>query len=113
MKKAKLVPTVRDIDIEHDQIIGIFEIGKYCPGPKKPSRSASWRWMGVGIQIPGTDERVKLPWVKLSGVRCTSVESLMAFLRVANGRPAEPAASPSQRRVSAVSAGKVLESAGA
>ena len=75
-----------DIDIDSETIIGLFEVPQHCPGPRKPTRATVFRWVFQGLRIAGTDERVKLPSVKLNGIRCTSIEGVSRFLRAANGQ---------------------------
>ncbi|WP_010581912.1 DUF1580 domain-containing protein [Schlesneria paludicola] len=100
------------IDIEHETIIGLFEIPKHCPGPRKPSRATAFRWALDGLRIAGTDQRVKLPTLKLNGIRCTSVEALHRFLRMANGQAQPAGLTAQQRRKQAELANRLLESSG-
>ncbi len=100
------------IDIDSETIVPLFEIGKHCPGPRKPSRATVFRWVLDGLKIDGTDQRVKLSSVKLNGIRCTSIEELGRFLRSVNGQSAVPAFTPAQRRKQAETANRLLQEAG-
>ncbi len=97
------------IDIDSETIVPLFEIGKHCPGPRKPSRATVFRWVLDGLKIDGTDQRVKLSSVKLNGIRCTSLEGLGRFLRAVNGQTAVPAITPAQRRKQAETANSQLK----
>ena len=74
-----------EIDIDAETIIGLFEVPHHCPGPRKPTRATVFRWTSKGLKIQGTSELVRLPSVKINGIRCTSTEALSRFLRISNG----------------------------
>ena len=86
------------IDIDSETIIGLFEVGKYCPGPRKPSRATVFRWWLHGLRVQGSNDRVKLETVKLSGIRCTSREAVGRFFRAVNAQNVVPTFTPTQRR---------------
>ena len=100
------------IDIDSETIVPLFEIGRHCPGPRKPSRATVFRWVLDGLRIEGTDQRVKLGSVKLNGIRCSSLEELGRFLRAANGQSAVPTITPSQRRSQAETANRLCAARG-
>lgn len=100
------------IDIESEQIIGLSEVGKFCPGPRKPSRATVFRWVLDGLRIDGTNDRVKLASVKLNGIRCTSVEEVRRFLRTVNGLSPAAVLSAQQRHSQAKAANQQLISQG-
>jgi hypothetical protein len=103
---------MQPIDIETEEIIGLFDVPKHCPGPRKPSRATVFRWVQDGLRIAGTDDRVKLLSVKLNGIRCTSIQALRRFLRAANGQPETPLITPKQRRKQAEIANQLCAAKG-
>ena len=100
------------IDLDGETIIGIPEVAKYTPGPRKPSRATIFRWMLDGLRVTNKDDRVQLESVKLNGIRCTSVEAIGRFLRAANGQSVVPSITPRQRRRQAEAANQSLAAKG-
>ena len=100
------------IDIDKETIIGVCELGKVCPGPRKPSRATAFRWILTGLRVPGSDQRVKLESLKLNGLRCTSLEALGRFLRAANGQATVPTVTSNQRQKQAEIACRQCEAGG-
>ena len=73
------------IDIDTEDLIGLFEVPKHFPSPRKPSRPTVFRWARQGILIDGTTTRVVLQTVKLGGIKYTSLEAITRFIRAING----------------------------
>ena len=100
------------IDLDNESIIALYKAGKYIPGPRKPSRATVFRYWLSGLRVQGSSERVRLETLKLNGIRCTSIEAIGRFLRIANGQAAIPAITATQRQKQAEAANKLLADAG-
>ena len=100
------------INIDTENLVHFVEAAKLFPG-RKPCIQSLHRWRLTGVLVHGTDQRVKLETVKVSGLRYTSAAAVRRFIDAANQQPdSTPVITPGQRQRQSQAARKALAEIG-
>ena len=87
------------IDIDLEELLHFQKASEHFPGTRKPAIQTLHRWRLKGLVVPGSNERVKLETIKISGLRYTSREAIRRFIDQLNPcSPNEDAMTPLQRK---------------